>query len=277
MTGFLPFCELIAARRALPGGHAVGFEISDDWLQGRTTFGGLLSALAVQAMRDIAGVAWDPGVSLRALQTSFVAPVAAGATTVEVRVLREGRNVRQVQAQLLQDGATALVALGVFASDRASRVAAIAPERPAPTFDPEQAPPRPYLAGRMPQFLQHFDLRWDAGALPWSGAGGDATRVHLRLRGEPAHAVPAELAGVMLADVCPTPIAGHFDRPTPTSSVSWALEMRPLQAPPAAEGWWRADNQVVATAGGYVNHAARLWAPSGELAALAYQVVAVFG
>ena len=34
-------------------GQRVRFTVTPDWLQGRTTFGGLLSLLAVQAMRDV--------------------------------------------------------------------------------------------------------------------------------------------------------------------------------------------------------------------------------
>src|SRR6516225_255167 len=44
------FPELIAARRR--GDHATTFEVTENWLQGRTSFGGLIAAYAVQAMRD---------------------------------------------------------------------------------------------------------------------------------------------------------------------------------------------------------------------------------
>jgi hypothetical protein len=63
----------------------------------------------------------------------------------------------------------------------------------------------------------------------------------------------------------------------PTSSVSWALELRALAANETLEGWWRADNHAVAAAGGYINQQSTLWAPSGALAAMAYQVVTVYG
>jgi acyl-CoA thioesterase len=47
--------------------------IPEDWLQGRTVFGGLQAAFALRAMRE-----WVPQLPLRALQATFLAPVAAG-------------------------------------------------------------------------------------------------------------------------------------------------------------------------------------------------------
>jgi hypothetical protein len=37
------------------------------------------------------------------------------------------------------------------------------------------------------------------------------------------------------------------------------------------------DTDVIAAAGGYVNQVSKLWTPSGELASIGYQVVAVYG
>jgi Thioesterase-like superfamily len=95
------FPELIAAR--MRGDHATTFEVTEDWLQGRTSFGGLISAYAVQAMRDVAGAGWPANVSLRALQTSFIAPIGSGKVDVAVRLLREGKSVRQVQAEVRKE------------------------------------------------------------------------------------------------------------------------------------------------------------------------------
>ena len=80
------FPELIAAR--MRGDHATTFEVTEDWLQGRTSFGGLISAYAVQAMRDVAGAGWPANVSLRALQTSFIAPIGSGKVDVATPAAR---------------------------------------------------------------------------------------------------------------------------------------------------------------------------------------------
>lgn len=274
MSNFTPLSTLLAARSR--DENRVRFEVSSDWLQGRTSFGGLIAVLAVQAMRDVAGAAWPASVRLRALQTSFIGPVGLGTVEVQVTLLREGKNVRQVQALVQQQGQTAALMLGVFGSERDTIVPVMAPQRPDIALSPENTPARKMPAGIAPNFTQHMDMRFAEGAPPFSGQASEINRIHLRLKGEPV-AVDLELLTVLLADVPPTPVISVFTQPTPSSSVSWELELRPLAQAPAADGWWRVDTDVLAAAGGYVNQVTRLWAPGGELAALGYQVVTVYG
>jgi acyl-CoA thioesterase len=274
MTTFTPLADLLRNRRR--EGDTVRFDIPDDWAQGRTTFGGLTSTLGVQAMRDVSGGAWGPEVHLRALQTSFIGPVALGEIDVKVQTLREGKNVRQVQALVQQNGQTAALLLGVFGSDRETTLAPIEPTRPTAP-GPEQSMVPPAMPGVAPSFLQHIDSRWSEGAVPFTGSKLTYSRIHARLKGETGAPIDPELLVVLLADVPPTPLLGQFTTRTPASSVSWELELRPLREVPAADGFWRIDTDALAAAGGYVNQISKLWAPSGQLAALGYQVVTVYG
>ena len=268
-----PLPELIARRRV--GSNLVSFTVTEDWQQGRTCYGGLISTLAVQAMRDLAGSAWPADAGLRGLQTCFVAPVSPGDVQIGVQLLRQGRNVCQVQAQALQGGQVAAVLLGVFGAERPSSLRPRLPTRPAARHEPEALAPQT-RAALAPRFLQHFDLRFDDGPPPYSGGEGFRTSIHLRLAGDEALALSAELQTVLLADLPPTPVVGQLTRPTANSSVTWALELRPVHAAPP-RGWWRADNESLMVDGGYVNHCSELWAPDGRLAAYGSQVVAVFG
>ncbi|HET7793340.1 MAG TPA: thioesterase family protein [Rhizobacter sp.] len=273
MPTFTPLSTLLAARSRHE--NRVGFNVPEDWLQGRTSFGGLISVIAVQAMRDVAGANWAADVHLRALQTSFIGPVAQGPVDVAVTLLREGKNVRQVQALVQQAGQTAALLLGVFGSDRQSVVQPMSPKKPPVATEPEQTPPRELPPGIAPNFTQHMDMRFAEGAAPFTGKVSTLSRIHLKIQGEPASGIDTELLTVLLADVPPTPLLSQFTKPTPASSVSWELELRPL--PPSSEGWWRVDTDVLAAAGGYSNQATRLWSPDGELAAIGYQVVTVYG
>lgn len=271
-----PFAALLAERER--AGATVRFRITPDWLQGRTSFGGLIAALAVQAMHDVAAEPGAPLPPLRALQTNFVGPVGAGEMAVEVRMLRAGKHTRQLQATVTQaqDGVApvAAVLLATFGGARASELPTLWPERPPSARDADASLAIPQIEGVTPAFLRHFDLRWAAGALPYTGQPGWDTQIHLRLR-EPA-GVPLELQTVMLADAPPTPALGRMKQRAPASSVTWALELRPLEAAPDPEAPWRIDMATLVAAEGYVNQRALLWAPDGRLAALAYQVVAVY-
>jgi len=267
---------LLAARRH--DGDRVAFEVPDDWLQGRTSFGGLVSVFAAQAMRDAAGADWPADVALRALQTNFIAPVEAGPVEVRVEVLRAGRNVRQVEARVQQRGETASLVVGVYGAGRETQLATHAPQRPAPAHTPDEIAQIVFRPGVFPNFSQHLDMRWSVGAPPFAGvAGSQEASIHLRLLDADAATLPAELLTVLLSDASPTPVLSQLDRPVPASSVSWSLELRPLPADEPLAGWWRADTRALAASGGYVNQQSMLWSPSGALAALAYQVVTVYG
>ncbi len=280
MSNILPLADVLATRSI--DGLEVRYRITEDWGQGRATFGGLLSALAADAMRAVAGAAWGPDVKLTALQTSFVGPVAVGEAVLQVRVLREGKNVRQVQATLVQWDAdkgeqVGAVFLGVYGARRESSLQVMLPTRPEPARPVEALADMPYLAGLTPNFTQHFQFRWAAGSLPFTGGKDWNSSVHLKLRDALAgHPHREELLCAMLADAGPTPALGRMTVIKPASSVSWALELRVPEATDP-DGWWRYDKETIAAAHGYVNERTWLWAPDGSLAGLGYQVVGVYG
>lgn len=267
MRPLTPFTALLETRRHL--GDSVHFELPQDWLQGRTAFGGLTAALAVQAMRDVAG----DDRPLRGLQTSFIGPVPQGPVEVAVSVVREGRTMRQVQATVRAGGETACLLVGSFGIARTSAIATFSPTQvEAP--GPGQTPALPFVPGITPAFTQHLDFRWAAGDPLFSGGHARDTRIHLRLRDEP---IDQELLCVLLADATPPVAFGQLDTPTMGSSVTWALELLPHASTSTPEGWWRHDTEMLAFSAGYSHERAMLWTPLGELAALGYQVVAVFG
>jgi len=252
----------------------VTFHVTPDWGQGRTTFGGLLAALAAQAMRDVCGADWP----LRALQTNFVGPVAPGAMHVDVLLLRQGKNIRQVQARVMQADASGNeqvggVLLGVFGTGRDSALPHLRPEQAQVAVDAHSAFKWPYIPDVTPAFTQHLDFRHAEGSVPFTGSKEWHSRTHVRLH--EFEGVDAELQAVLLADAGPTPALGQLKGFAPASSVAWALELRPVVVA-QADGFWRMDKDALATGEGYVNEKTTLWTPAGELAALGYQVVAVY-
>jgi acyl-CoA thioesterase len=268
----VPLAALLAGRQR--EGHRVSFQVTPDWQQGRTTFGGLLSALAAQAMRDVCGADWP----LRALQTNFVGPVAPGLMHVDVTLLRQGKNVRQIQARVMQADAhgeeqVGGVLLGVFGSARDTTLPHLRPEQ-STVRGPHEAVKWPYIPNVTPAFTQHLDFRHADGGTPFTGSQDWHSRTHVKLH-EP-QGVDTELQAIMLADAGPTPALAQLKGFAPASSVSWALELRPVEMGDP-NGFWRMDKDALATGEGYVNERTTLWTPCGQLAALGYQVVAVYG
>ena len=241
--------------------------VGDDWLQGRSVFGGLQAALAVKAIRQIAPEA----PLLRTLQTTFIAPVPAGTVRVEARVLRVGKSAIHAEARLFDGEQLACLVIAVFG---AARPSAIAIELPAITASPlESARRLPYVAGIAPAFMQHMKLSWAQGAWPYCGGSEARTQVWVAIADEP---VITEAVAIALADAIPSPALSTFRKPTVASSLTWTLEFlgQPLDVPQAP---WLMDAEVNAGRDGYLAQTATLADQHGRPVALTRQSVVVFG
>jgi acyl-CoA thioesterase len=249
--------------------------IAPGWGQGRATYGGLVAGLLVARAEALCA---DPARRLRSASVAFVGPVAPGAATVDGTVLRAGRSATQVEARIVQDGEPRAALLASFGGDRASAIAVDSERNPRPQLPaPEAVEPRPYVPGLMPEFFQHFDLRFAAGAPPLSGAAEPDFGGWMRFAEPPAAFGDREL--VTLADAWPPAISPMLTGPTPVSSLAWTFE--PV-APPepgeqdAPDAHWQYDVRTLAAADGYAHTAARIWDDRGRLRALSRQTVAYF-
>lgn len=268
------FTELLTPIAVEDG--ALRFEISDDWLQGRSAFGGLQAALALQAMRRLTGVT----APLRVLQTTFMAPVPPGPVTVSARALRAGKSVTHVEARIEGDGGTRALFVGVFGAGRPSNIVVTMAPPALPGKGPEGLKDLPYFPGVAPNFIQHYAMRWAEGGWPFSNTPGPVTRIWLRGRDEaPAvadfgeHA--AELAMVALTDAIPSPAISWLKTPAPASSLTWTLELlEPVPAP--GEGFWRIDSEMHAARDGYIAQTALVCDPGNRPVALSRQSVVIF-
>jgi acyl-CoA thioesterase len=84
------------------GDGRYGAEIGEDWNLRPLPQGGVVSAIALRAM---AAELDDPVQRLRTLHTTFVAQVAAGPVDVEVDLLRRGRSMSHLRAEVRNTGA----------------------------------------------------------------------------------------------------------------------------------------------------------------------------
>ncbi len=260
------FSEVLDSVRESADGFAA--DIGDDWLQGRTAFGGLQTALAIRALRQLVGNA----LPLRVVQTTFMAPVPGGVVQLQPKVLRIGKSATHAECRIVLDGQVLCLVIAVFGTEREStiRIAPVCPQKPAA----EQSKELRYMPGLTPAFTQHFSMRWAEGGFPFSGASEPRTSIHVAHRG-------AQLLDeghvIALADTVPSPGLSMLKKLSMASSMTWTLELLDHDFDHAHDVHWRMDTEVTAAANGYMAQSASLWSPTGTLAALSRQSVVVFG
>ncbi|MEO6799006.1 MAG: thioesterase family protein [Rhodanobacter sp.] len=241
--------------------------VSDDWLQGRSAFGGLQAALALRAMRELV----PPEMPLRTLQVTFLAPVPAGTVAIRAACLRRGRSAIHLEAGLYAGEQLLCRLLGVFGSARRS-VLDFQPGQP--TVGASAAKELCYVDGLMPAFTQHFRARWLHGDLPFSGGTRRESVLQLSLHDD---GQPDETHVLAFTDFIPPIALGMFSQATPGSSLSWMVELLRDRYDDLGMDNWRVDAELLAARGGYTSQDVMLWGPSGEPVALSRQSMVVFG
>jgi acyl-CoA thioesterase len=263
----MAFSDLMNSLSGAEGTYTI--TITEDWAQGRATFGGLIAAIGNEAMRKLIPI----DKPLRSLQTMFVGPAATPATlTAHAKVLRVGKAVSLAQCELRIGDEVVATLVGVYGSPRSSVVAYKPAPIPAPRGVDEINEMR-YQADRNPAFVQHFAVRWAEGSKPFSSAPRAPTKAFIRHR-DPAAA--GESSIVALVDCIPTPAWSMFSAPAPASTLTWLLEFFEHDFNFPATAWWRIDSEVDAAADGYVNQTAVLNDPNGRPVALSRQLFAIF-
>lgn len=260
------FSELLS--NTLYQGNTATLDIQQDWLQGRTVYGGLQGALAMLAMRLLV----PHSIQLRSFQATFVAPIPAGRVCAEARILRQGKSATQVQADIVVAQQVCFSCIAIFAAKRNSQVAR-EPAVPDCGVSISDAKRFPYIDSVTPQFTQHFDMRWAAGQLPFTAARDPHCKIYVRHRDDDAVS-DAHLIG--LADAIPPTVIATLSDPAMVSSMNWQLEL--LRSPEELQGntWYRFDADLTACRDGYGWQTAHIWSQQGELVALSRQCVAVF-
>jgi acyl-coenzyme A thioesterase PaaI-like protein len=241
-------------------------DVPEDWLQGRTLFGGMQAIVALAAMRSLV-----PEAPLRSLQVTFLAPVPGGPVTARAIVLRSGKSATHVEARIVDGDKTLALMVGVFGLPRTSAVA-VRPQQPVVTAAKPIA--IPFIPGVTPNFTQHFKARWVVGGPPYSGAGQPDNVIELAMRDQ-GNATESHV--VAMADFIPPIALSYLTTPTAAASLTWMLELLGDDVGSLALEGWRIDAQMTAAHSGYINQSLVLWGPGGVPVALGRQTMVVFG
>lgn len=265
------FTALMAGMVRAGDGWAVS--VSDDWLQGRTVYGGLTSALCMQAALNEFGEG-DAKVlpPLRSAQIAFVGP-AAGQLQLKASVLRKGKSTLFASVDLVGEAGLATRAMFCFGAARESAFKHVAIGTPE-LKDPETCPNFFRNAPASLSFAQHIDGRFVSGSPPFSGSDDPQMSLWLRHR-EPGIA-PSLVALLALADAPPPAASARSKSPSPISTMTWAIDMLTDDIT-TDDGWWLIRNVAEQIAAGYSSQAMTLWNRKGTPIMASRQNVAVFG
>ncbi len=246
--------------------------LDSSWAQGRALFGGLSGGLMLAKLQHAIG---QPR-RLRSMTVSFVGPIDTdGEIELQAKILRVGKSVLQGEVYLMQNDAVQAVLLASFGEARES-VAQIAADCPPPALPPfDKVPAVPARAPNMPNFLQHIDLHWAQGPLPFSGSKQAEFAGYLRFSDQEGAFTLPHL--VTLTDGFPPAVITMVPQPTPASSLTWTLEL--LHEPDNAQmsDFWQYQVKTDYAAEGYGHTEARIWDQNGRLMLISRQTVTIFG
>jgi acyl-CoA thioesterase len=248
-------------------GDDVTATIDASWIQGRTAYGGISSAVALAgAIRRHA-----PEQPLRSAQISFVGPVG-GDCRVSSRVLRQSKSSLFVDAGVSSAAGFGTSALFTFSARRASHLdhdRLAMPDVPPPE-DLEPIPASKYR----PEFTQHFDMRPKSGARLLTGQDSAEMLTWVRFNETPiCHPAIALLA---LGDALP-PAALHLFREFgPISSMNWTVNMLADEPATDGDGWWLLEAKSRYARGGFSVQDMIIWNRAGQAVASGSQGVAIY-
>lgn len=241
--------------------------VPDDWMQGRTTYGGLTAALAMESARQLA-----EDLPVRSVQVAFIGPVG-GHVVIAPKLLRRGKNTAFVNVDLVTEAGVVARCIFGFGARRASELAFS--HLPAPDHGAPDDTPTYFTEGAVrASFLRNFDLRLVDGGRPLDGT--DSNSVTLWLRHTDDRAPTDATAVLALADAPPPAIFPMMKEFAPFSSMTWMAEFLTddLQT---ENGWWLTRSTAETAIEGYSAQAMMLWNRKGAPAIVGRQTVAVFG
>lgn len=244
-------------------------EFGEDWLQGRTAFGGLSAGLIVHAM----SLAVEADRRLRSIAVSFVGPAPAGQHSIRLRTLREGGSVTHMAGELLCDGEVATSLLATFGKGRSSQIEEASPSMPTDVVAVDEAQLLPYIEGLTPKFTQHYQMAFAYGGLPQSGADNSDFGVWMRFKESTRLSMAALVA---LGDIPPMPGINRTKPPAVGSSLTWYLEFPNDHIDQAANDWWYMDYRCQSASDSYFHNHGTIWDSKGQAVLYSRQIAMVF-
>jgi len=261
------YTELLASLKR-KGDNNIDAHIPEDWMQGRTTYGGLTAALSFQGALGLVG-----DIPIRSAQVAFVGPVG-GDITIQPTLLRRGKNTAFVSVDVVAESGVTAQSIFAFGARRESSLHfddMPKPEtRPPEEIDSFFDPDRP-----RPGFSQNFDMLIATGDRPISGSKEKSIGLWMRhLDPDTPQNATAILA---IGDAPPPAAMSMLAVPSRISSMTWMAEFMTDDISTDPDGWYFAQHTAQLAKDGYSSQSMRLWNRAGEPILVGRQTIAVFG
>lgn len=242
-------------------------QVDPVWMQGRSVYGGAQAALAVEAMRPL-----GDGLPIRTLQATLCAPIPQGPVRVRTRLLRQGRNTRQVEARIVDGDDTLALFVGIFGHARES---AVSHDMLRPVVQGREGVRMPYVKGLSPEFTQMFDADLLEGHFPGSGCPDTGHLFRLSLKDTaPSVGLPQVLA---FSDYPPPVALSWLKGFTPGSTMTWMLNFTGHAFEGQSLDGWVIEVRLDSAHDGYTQQTVSLFAPDGYAVARGTQCMVIFG
>jgi acyl-CoA thioesterase len=233
--------------------QSLAFNTPPNWLQGRTIYGGLAAALALQAvLRDAPGLG-----PLKSAHIVFVGP-ASQSLTFKTAVLRQGKSATCISVDCMAGTEVVLRVMFIFADPRSSKIQHDFCQFPA-VKGPESYPSLGVVS-QAPASLANFELRFAGKSLPVTGS--DHPELLAWVRHRDASGVDPAVALLALGDSLP-----------PISSMTWTLD---IARPATVDEWLLLRSTSQRASNGYSYQTMEIWNEQGALVLSGAQTVAFF-
>ncbi len=237
--------------------------IPSNWMQGRTSYGGLSTAIAYTAAKHAGGDDLPP---LKSAQIAFAGPLA-GRVDVECHMLRRGRNTAFMRADIISDGSVGLSCSFIFMAPRESQLDHCDLQEPEfPTLpaqtDMRSGPPEFFTSN-----VQYEGRRMELGQETPIISGWQ--RIIARDGLDPV----AEL--LCIADGLPPSAMGLMTQKAMVSSMNWQVNLL-TDRPHTQDGWWFLNSHTHHARNGASSQFMSVWNSQRRPVIAGMQSVAIF-
>jgi acyl-CoA thioesterase len=245
-----------------PQGNHHSVAIPPSWHQGRTSYGGLSSALAYHAASQAA----DDLPPLLSGQVAFSGPLS-GDVEIIALVLRRGRNSAFIKSEIVKGDETGLSCTFVFMARRESHVdheSLVRPEFPPipQDGDTRSGPPEFFTSN-----MEYPDKRLVLGQNKSRLANWH--RISDRTGLDPMDEL------ICIGDALPPSTMGLMQKEGMISSINWQFNLL-TDAPTTENGWWFLESETHHALHGASSQYMTVWNSKGQPVMTGMQSVALF-